>query len=209
MSHPSTRRAGRNRHDILVAANHVMAERGYELTRFADVAQSSGTSISTLQYLFGSREDLLIASLRQRANDFLTSVRAVAETHHDPLDRLRAVVGEMLSVGYPLEEARRDWAVWVEYWRAASRDDELQGESTQTYSEWRSILASAIRKCAAEEDPPLTLDVNAVATGAMSMIDGFGIQIVLDRTRDCRPAALRTVLGYLASVLSLPALSTR
>ena len=60
------RRAGRNRPDILRSAGQVIADRGYEETRFADVAERAGASVSTLQYLFGSREDLLIATLRLR-----------------------------------------------------------------------------------------------------------------------------------------------
>ena len=193
MSPAPTRRAGRNRHDILRAANDVMAERGFELTRFADVAKSSGTSVSTLQYLFGNREDLLIASLRQRADDFLTSVRAVAETHDDPVDRLRSVVGEMLSVGYPLDEARRDWAVWIEYWRAASRDPELGVEAQLTYQSWFDLLAEAVTASGAPIDR-----VRDLTSAAIAMIDGFGIQLVLGYGQLDREHAASTVLATLA-----------
>jgi len=42
----------------------VIASRGAEATRFADVAAESGVPVSTLQYYFGSREDLLVAAFR-------------------------------------------------------------------------------------------------------------------------------------------------
>ena len=55
------RRAGQAKDDILAAAAKVIAERGIDDTRFSDVAAAAGTSISSLQYYFGSREDLLVA----------------------------------------------------------------------------------------------------------------------------------------------------
>ena len=58
------RRAGRRKIAVLEAACRVIAERGADATRFADVAAESGVPVSTLQYYFGSREDLLVAAFR-------------------------------------------------------------------------------------------------------------------------------------------------
>ena len=51
------RRAGRRKVQVLEAAGRVIAERGADATRFADVAAESAVPVSTLQYYFGSRED--------------------------------------------------------------------------------------------------------------------------------------------------------
>jgi AcrR family transcriptional regulator len=190
------RRAGRKRPDILRSAGHVIAERGMEETRFVDVAKRSGASISTLQYLFGSREDLLIASLRQSADDFLASTRELASSIDDPGQRLLATVRDMLSVDSPDEQAYVDWAVWIEFWRAASRDSELAVEAQQTYVAWNGLLADAVM--------PLTdgsTDVSTVAAAAMAMIDGFGIQIILTRGTFDRTAAAATVLKWIGGTL--------
>jgi AcrR family transcriptional regulator len=53
---------------MLDAAVEVLAERGYERSRFADVAAATEVAISTLQSYFGSREDMLIEALF-RASD--------------------------------------------------------------------------------------------------------------------------------------------
>jgi AcrR family transcriptional regulator len=192
----SSRRAGRNRPDILRSAGRVIAERGVEETRFADVAERSGASISTLQYLFGSREDLLIATLRQRADDFLASTHELASAIDDPVGRLRATVQDMLSVESSDKQAFVDWAVWIEYWRAASRDNELASEAQQAYAAWNGLLAGAVA--------PLTrvqTDVGSLAVAATALIDGFGIQIVLTRGVFDRTEAAATVLGWIGDAL--------
>ena len=60
-----TRRAGgARRAAVAETAAAVLAERGYESTRFADVSEARGAAISTLQNYFGSREDMLIEAIR-------------------------------------------------------------------------------------------------------------------------------------------------
>src|SRR5262249_26601181 len=59
------RRAARGREEVLAGASRVIARRGADATRYADVAAETGTAISTLQYSFGSRADLVIAALRE------------------------------------------------------------------------------------------------------------------------------------------------
>lgn len=65
----STRRAGRRKVvEVLEAACRVIAERGADATWFADVAEESSVPISTLQYYFGPREDLLVAAFRHASS---------------------------------------------------------------------------------------------------------------------------------------------
>jgi AcrR family transcriptional regulator len=45
-----SRRAGRDRTEVLRAAGEVIAARGVEATRFSDVSAASGVPVSTLQY---------------------------------------------------------------------------------------------------------------------------------------------------------------
>jgi AcrR family transcriptional regulator len=190
------RRAGRNRPEILRYAGTVIADRGYEETRFADVAERSGASVSTLQYLFGSREDLLIATLRQTADEFLTSVRDAGAVESEPVARLRATVRAMMAVDSTPAEARRDWAVWIEYWRAATRDAELGDEAQHTYATWHTLLAATIAPLASAD-----VDVRALAVAATAMVDGYGIQVVLARPELDRNTAASTVLQWLGAAL--------
>ncbi len=101
-----------------------MARLGADATRFNDVATETGTAVSTLQYSFGNRTDLILATLQRSSEVDLERMRAVLARHEDPVSQLRAIVRESL-LGSGEDEARESWLVWVEYWRTAARDDEV------------------------------------------------------------------------------------
>ena len=122
------RRAGRGKLDVLHGARRVIALRGADATRFRDVADETGSAVSTLQYSFGSREDLIIAALEDAAEADLERARRAAAAASGAVAQLRALVCE--SVIADSDETTRDqWLVWVEYWRAAARDSELRAGS--------------------------------------------------------------------------------
>src|ERR1700675_1389884 len=89
-THLRGRRAGRGKLDVLHGARRVIARRGADATRFRDVAAETGSAVSTLQYSFGSREDLIIAALEDAAEADLDRVRMAAEAASGPVEQLRA-----------------------------------------------------------------------------------------------------------------------
>ena len=93
------RRAARGREEVLLGASRVIARRGADATRFADVAAETGSAISTLQYSFGNREDMILAALHhtnppedlRRVEDAITGIE-------DPVERLRRFVQTTLRI---------------------------------------------------------------------------------------------------------------
>src|ERR1700735_5014450 len=94
-----TRRAGRRKVAVLEAAIRVIAARGAEATRFADVAAESGVPVSTLQYYFGSREDLLVAAFRHASGTEIAALEADLAGLDDPWQQLGRIVASALR-GY-------------------------------------------------------------------------------------------------------------
>src|ERR1700742_3610624 len=93
-----SRRAGeRRRTTVLESAAAVLAERGYENTRFTDVSNASGVAISTLQNYFGSREDMLIEAMRLATELEVAALEAVADNEVDPWSRLVAMIDRNLD----------------------------------------------------------------------------------------------------------------
>src|SRR4051812_50223306 len=88
------RRAGRGKPDVLHGARRVIALRGADATRFRDVADETGSAVSTLQYSFGSREDLIIAALEDAAEADLERAQRAAGGASGGGARLRALVCE-------------------------------------------------------------------------------------------------------------------
>ena len=204
-------RPGRDQDELLRSVAEVVAERGVEGTRFADVARRSGASISTLQYLFGTRERMVVAALRHATAGLIAGMDEVPGD--DPVEALRWTVCEMLGAHHDDvlradADAREAWLVWLEYTRAGARDDGLRAESIATFEAWRSLLRDAVLRCveAGAVAPPRDLEL--VVRGVGAMIDGFGVQTVLSHPSASRDAARSTVLGSLAVALGAPDLFT-
>ena len=128
-----TRRAGAARRTAVIeAAARVLAERGYENARFADVAQASGTAISTLQNYFGSREDMLIEAMRHATEVEVTALEAVADAEKDPWHRLVAMIDRNLNT--PVNNHQ----LLFEFWRSGMRDSELRDYGEEGWARYRA-----------------------------------------------------------------------
>lgn len=115
------RRAGKERRTRAVdAAIDVLAERGFENTRFADVSAICGVAISTLQCYFGSREDMVIEALRRAIELDVLDAEQVAAAEPHPWRRIVALVSRSLVI------SEHDQRIQLEFWRATIRDDELR-----------------------------------------------------------------------------------
>jgi AcrR family transcriptional regulator len=199
------RRAGRDKLHVLRAARRVIAERGADATRFRDVADETGSAISTLQYSFGSREDLIIAAFEAAAAADFERVRRAAEAADGPVDRLRALVSQSV-VAESDEDAREAWLVWVEYWRAAARDHELRAGSADVYARWRALVGSVLADGRAAGAFRRDLDIDQAATQVMALLDGVGVPLVLRHPGITSAGAASAVLDALASILDCDAL---
>ena len=173
----SARRAGRRRDEVLRAAREVVAERGVEGTRFADVSQASEVPVSTLQYYFGNLEDLVIATFRHEVRTEQAALgELVKDRETDPWQQLVSVI--RLGV-VDADRSGTTWRVWVEFWRAALRDEELRVEAHAVYRGWRSVVAEVVRS--GLESGRFTTDLAAddVAHRVIALIDGIGVPAAL------------------------------
>jgi AcrR family transcriptional regulator len=188
-----------------------VAERGFEGTRFSDVAAHTGTSISTLQYLFGNRHDLVVAALRQASDDMLRDVTDGLAEHRDPVVRLRWLVEQLVSGDAPDAEtargqARAAWLIWLEYTRAGARDAELRAESIATFGRWRALLRQCLEDCVSAGSIPSIRDVERVVETVALMIDGVGMGVVLEHPTTEQQHARGLVLDALARLVEAPEL---
>lgn len=201
------RRASRGKEDILAKAGDVVAERGFENTRFSDVATHTGTSVSTLQYLFGNREDLVVQALRTRTTQLLAEAKQRSRAIDDPLERLRCVAGHLAAHEPDAQAARAEWMLWVEYWRTALRDEELAQETVDAYQQWQDLVRDAVRFAVDAGVVREPVDIDAVAQGACAIADGLGVQIALGRPGIDWQRATTITRTWLAAALDCPALA--
>jgi len=202
------RRAGRRKVAVLEAAGRVIAERGADATRFADVAAESGVPVSTLQYYFGSREDLLVAAFRHASGTEIAALEADLAGIDDPWQQLGHIVASALR-GYqpgPGEDgAAGSGRLWIESWHFGIRDAEMRADALRDYGAWRQLVADVVRRGteAGRFVPRLGPEQAAVLT--IALVDGVGIPLALDDPEVTVDGAVADVLTALGGVLNPPA----
>ena len=174
------RRAGRRKTAVLEAACRVIADRGADATRFADVAAESGVPVSTLQYYFGSREDMLVAAFRHASGAEIAALEADVAAMSDPWERLERIVTGGRSPGTEADapdpgRAAVDRVLALRHPR--SRDaGRRAARTTGPGGDWwrtRSGTASS-RAASAPGTPRRRSPVLAIA-----LVDGMGIPLAL------------------------------
>ncbi len=186
------RRAGRDRTEVLKAAGEVIAARGVEGTRFSDVSAASGVPVSTLQYYFGNREDMIVASLRHVGAEEIALLERTLEEVDDAPAWQQLV--SLIRVGVAQDAASPDhaWRLWVELWRSALRDDELRTNALDVARRWRELLVSVIER--GQRAGEFRHDVSSVTVAhqTMCLMDGAGIPAALADPAVSSPLALVT-----------------
>jgi AcrR family transcriptional regulator len=193
------RRAGRRKTEVLEAACRVIADRGADATRFADVAAMSGVPVSTLQYYFGSREDMLVAAFRQASGNEIAALEAAVAAMSDPWDRLERIVTTALTGYQPgAPEAGR---LWIESWHFGIRDPEMRADTLADYAAWRRLVADSVRHGIEQGRFGTAHPPEMVARLAIALVDGMGIPLALADPDVTGPGAVQDVLAALRELL--------
>jgi AcrR family transcriptional regulator len=193
------RRAGRRKIGVLEAACRVIAERGADATRFADVAAESGVPISTLQYYFGSREDLLVAAFQHASSAEMAALAANVAAISDPWEQLERIITTSLTGYQP--DTPGGGRLWIESWHFGIRDAEMRADALRDNTAWRRLVASVVRRGIELGTFGDTYDPDKVAVLTIAATDGMGIPLSL-ADPDITPAsAVRDVLAALRELL--------
>lgn len=173
---PETAEAGRYQ-QILDAAWHLIAERGYHSVRVADVAKACGTSAATIHYYFPGRDDLLTETLRYSVR--LAFDRQVAELHtiDDAHERLLRLVELQLPTPGML---RLEWSIWMQVWNESALRPELRVLHSDSYNRWHDTIARTIRE-GQQQHVFTDTDPEELTMMLTALIDGLGIQVLTDR----------------------------
>lgn len=197
------RRAGRRKVKVLEAAGRVIAQRGADATRFADVAAASAVPVSTLQYYFGSREDLLVAAFRHAFSTEIAALEAELAALDDPWDRLTRIAARALA-GYQTETAESG-RLWIESWHFGIRDAEMRADTLHDYAAWRRLVADAVRSGINSGRFSTRNTPERIAVLTLALLDGIGIPLALGDPEITPAGANADVQSALAELLHLQA----
>jgi AcrR family transcriptional regulator len=186
---------------LLDAAVRVIARRGTDRTRLADVAREVGRSTGTLQHYFGSRDELLAAAFHRLNEQGGAEARRVADAVDDPWARVVALIGVVLGSG---PDWRQEWQVWLEFWAACARDAQLRRRTADLYDNWRALLGAAIDDGAARGDFSPAAPTAEIVTALLAAIDGTALHGLLGIGGLDRAGAAAVVERLARSYLGVP-----
>jgi len=193
------RRAGRRKIAVLEAACRVIADRGADATRFADVAAESGVPVSTLQYYFGSREDLLVAAFRHASSAEIAALETDVAGIADPWAQLERIITTSLTGYQP--DAPEGGRLWIESWHFGIRDAEMRADALRDNTAWRGLVAQVVRHGIEQGVFGTAYDPDTVAVLTIAVADGLGIPLSL-ADPDITPAtAVQDVMAVLRALL--------
>ncbi len=179
------------RPQLLAAAAEVIAERGIEATRIADVAERAGTSAPGVLYWFDSRDQLLAEALTFAENGFYDELELRLAGLAGPRERLVALIES--SIGGD------DWLLWMELWTRALRDEALARSRQELDDRWRAQIAAIVAEGQARGDFAGPQPSRAaVELGAL--IDGLAVQVALGDS-SVSPEVMRTTCLEVAARL--------
>lgn len=182
------RRLERPREQVLAATLEMVAEEGLAKVTMASLARRLGTSGGHLLYYFGTRNGLLLETLRWSEHEYAVQRRPIMDAaadrdrgSGDDVDALVAFAGVYL----PVDDHDPRWLLWLELWARAAYDAELAAAQRDLDAEWhRDLVVLLPAALPGVEDP------DATSVRLRAMWDGFAIGIVTGGGRALRDEVL-------------------
>lgn len=178
----------------------MIAERGFDRTRYSDVAAASGVPVTTLQHAFGSLKAMLLESVQKSAASEIAVLRDLSrDTSDSPWERLQEFIRG--AVHHPDEP--NSWLLWLELWRLAGREPEMGADAGVIYAHWYDYVEELIVLGveSGEFSGPFIESPRDAALTVVAMIDGLAISLVIradgpdyDRLLERSLAAARQLL---------------
>ncbi len=189
-----------DRDELLRLTRAVAVERGFDALRFTDVSEATGVPVSSLQYAFGTRDALVRDVLRAGVAEELARLRSAIDRELDPWTRIETFI--RLGISIDDDRRREGWLLWMEYWRAASRDADLREESARVARGWRLLVRRAVEDGVTTGDFVIDGTTEETAASLVALVDGLSLQVEVgdDRMRSARATraamrAARRILG--------------
>ena len=191
---------GQKRIEILEAAIDVIVARGFDNTRYADISEASEVAVSTLQYYFGSLENLLIEScLYASERDYQRTAERLADIP-DPWARLQELVRIFITTGDP----HPHWQAQLEYWRATFTRPYLRESLVRDQDRWRAFFTSTVQEGIEAGIFTTTRDPALIAIQINALTDGTVFPAIARNPAYDPDAFLAATITDLAHLLGVP-----
>jgi len=177
----------KRREELVLAAYHEIAERGFEGLRTREVAAEVGVNIATLHYYFPTKEALIRGVLDHAMNRFRTTL-----PHGSAKGQLRNYLRGARTL---LIEEPELGAVMAELALRSVRDPSIGSIMNEMYDLWHVTLRGMLRRAVRQGDLRSELDSDAVAALIIAALTSLTLPVMADPRRGDR--ALRQLERWL------------
>ena len=184
--------------DLIQATVAAISRHGLSELTSAKIAGAAGHTAASINFHFGSKEALLLATLREVSEEFAESMATVLEEAGD--DDLRALLGIVdASLGRRLSDSHKI-AVWYAFLAETNARADYQRICGERDTAWSRMVIDLCKRIISARGNGLWPDAEAVAQGLMGLIDQQWQGILFEGDDFDREAARRQCRAYLCSV---------
>ncbi|WP_405013924.1 TetR/AcrR family transcriptional regulator [Kitasatospora sp. NBC_01539] len=205
MAEPRARRAARPREEVFATARAAIAEHGLDKLTMAALGRELRMSAGHLLYYFGSKDQLLLETLRWSEEQLGERRRAaLARTDLTVRQRLAAYAELYLPEG----PGDPRWILWVEVWGRSPASAEIRKGQLEIETPWQTDLVALVEEGAAAGvfrvpadtgDGPATVADRARQIRAL--LDGFAVPLAIGLPGADRADAAAQVASAAAALL--------
>ena len=187
------------REDMLRAALHVIAARGFADTRIADVAERAGSSPALVIYYFQSKDNLLTEAIGLAEDRWFEHGVRRLQAIPDAVGQLEEIV-TWICIPSPDDEFPDPWSLWIDLWARSQRHPAVARVRQEFDARWRSAITRVVTdgQAAGDYGPSDALEF---AIALLALLDGLAVQMALGNPAVDAAFVLRTAMGFASLVL--------
>ncbi len=184
--------------DLIQATVAAISQHGLSELTSAKIAGAAGHTAASINFHFGSKEALLLATLREVSEEFAGAMTRVLEESGE--DELRALLGIVdASLGRGLSDSHKI-AVWYAFLAESKARSNYQRICGERDTAWSRMVIDLCKRVISAQGNGTWPDPDAVAQGLMGLIDQQWQGILFEGDGFDREAARRQCRAYLCSV---------
>ncbi|MFD9129083.1 TetR/AcrR family transcriptional regulator [Kitasatospora sp. NPDC059571] len=201
MTGPRARRAARPREEVYATARAAIAENGLDKLTMAGLGKQLQMSAGHLLYYFGSKDQLLLETLRWSEDQ-------LGERRRDVLARQDLSARQRLAAyaGLYLPEGPGDprWILWVEVWGRSPASAEIRQGQLEIEAPWQAELVTLLQQGIAAGEFRTPAGPGAVhdrARQLRALLDGLAVPLAIGLPGADRTDALAQVDSVVTALL--------
>jgi AcrR family transcriptional regulator len=183
------------RAEILAASGRLVRQRGFTTTRLSDVAGQLGLSAPLIVYHFGTKDELMAATLAAEVSAELARMDRIVSSAAGPKVKVERIL--RMSLG-PASVA--DWRLWIDAWGEGLRSPVMRRLLVELDERWQQAIRTVVTDGRAAgifmvDDPDVS------AQRILALLDGYGVQLVRAASARARRRVLAAARRAVAAEL--------